>query len=97
VEMEAFLTSLAVERNVAASTQGQALAALLFLYREELGLEVPQQRDRPPFSAECPQVWRACTGRHRSSPTGRPVAAGCFPLDLQLIADVHPVSPWRRG
>ncbi len=31
-EVEAFLTHLAVERNVAASTQNQALAALLFPY-----------------------------------------------------------------
>ncbi len=30
-EVEAFLTYLAVERTVAASTQNQALAALLFL------------------------------------------------------------------
>ena len=37
-EVEAFLTHLAVERNVAASTQGQAKAALLFLYREVLNL-----------------------------------------------------------
>ena len=35
-EVEAFLTHLAVERNVAASTQNQALAALLFLYRHVL-------------------------------------------------------------
>lgn len=40
-EVEAFLTSLAVERNVAASTQSQALAALLFLYGEVLGIELP--------------------------------------------------------
>lgn len=33
-EIEAFLTSLAVDRNVAASTQNQALAALLFLYKD---------------------------------------------------------------
>jgi integron integrase len=33
----AFLTSLALERRVAASTQNQALAALIFLYREVLG------------------------------------------------------------
>ena len=32
--IQAFLTWLAVERNVAASTQNQALCALLFLYRE---------------------------------------------------------------
>ena len=35
-EVEAFLTHLAVEGNVAASTQNQALSALLFLYKEVL-------------------------------------------------------------
>ncbi|OGO40290.1 MAG: integrase, partial [Chloroflexi bacterium RBG_16_57_9] len=35
-EVEAFLTHLAVEGNVAASTQNQAFSALLFLYREVL-------------------------------------------------------------
>jgi integron integrase len=41
LELEAFLTHLAVERNVAASTQNQAKSALLFLYREVLELELP--------------------------------------------------------
>lgn len=41
VEVEAFLTTLAVRDKVAASTQGQALAALLFLYREVLKLQLP--------------------------------------------------------
>ena len=36
-EISAFLTHLAVNRNVAASTQNQALSALLFLYGEVLG------------------------------------------------------------
>jgi integron integrase len=40
-EVERFLTSLAVERNVAAGTQNQALAALLFLYRDVLDLDLP--------------------------------------------------------
>ncbi|MDP1572843.1 MAG: integron integrase [Pseudomonadota bacterium] len=40
-EVESFLTSLAVERNVTASTQNQALSALLFLYREVLGVDLP--------------------------------------------------------
>jgi len=40
VEIEAFLTHLAVERHVAASTQNQALSALLFLYKEVLRQEV---------------------------------------------------------
>lgn len=39
--VEAFLTDLAVGRKVSASTQNQALAALLFLYREVLGIELP--------------------------------------------------------
>jgi integron integrase len=40
-EVTAFLTSLAVQSQVAASTQNQALSALLFLYREVLGVELP--------------------------------------------------------
>jgi len=40
-EIEAFLTGLAVEGRVAASTQNQALASLLFLYREVLEVELP--------------------------------------------------------
>lgn len=40
-EIEAFLTHLAVERQVAASTQNQALAALLFLYQKVLRVELP--------------------------------------------------------
>jgi integron integrase len=39
-EIEAFLTHLAVEGHVAASTQNQALAALLFLYRDVLRQEL---------------------------------------------------------
>jgi len=40
-EVEAFLTHLAVNRNVAASTQNQALAAILFLYKEVLAIDLP--------------------------------------------------------
>lgn len=40
-EITRFLTALAVDRKVAASTQNQALGALLFLYRDVLDLEVP--------------------------------------------------------
>src|SRR2546425_5385630 len=40
-EVTSFLTSLAVRDKVAASTQNQALSALLFLYREVLGVELP--------------------------------------------------------
>jgi len=40
-EVTAFLTALAVERKVSASTQSQAKSALLFLYRRVLGVELP--------------------------------------------------------
>jgi len=36
-----FLTSLAVDQSVSASTQNQALSAILFLYREVLGADLP--------------------------------------------------------
>lgn len=40
-EVTAFLTHLAVTEQVAASTQNQAVAAILFLYREVLGVDLP--------------------------------------------------------
>ena len=39
--VEGFLTHLAVDDNVAASTQNQAKSALLFLYKEVLGITLP--------------------------------------------------------
>jgi integron integrase len=39
-EITAFLTHLAVDKNVAASTQNQALAAVLFLYKKVLNQEL---------------------------------------------------------
>ncbi len=40
-EISAFLSHLAVARNVSASTQNQALHAVLFLYKEVLRIELP--------------------------------------------------------
>jgi integron integrase len=40
IEIEEFLTHLAIEKKVAPSTQNQAFNALLFLYREVLGIDV---------------------------------------------------------
>lgn len=39
-EISAFLTHLAVSKNVTASTQNQALSALLFLYKQVLGVKL---------------------------------------------------------
>ena len=40
-EVEAFLSHLAVDRHVSSSTQNQAKAALLFLYKSVLGVDLP--------------------------------------------------------
>lgn len=44
-EVESFLTHLAVEGHVSAATQNQALSALLFLYKEVLGVDLPWLND----------------------------------------------------
>lgn len=62
--MESFLTYLAVERRVSASTQSQAKSALLFLYKEVLQEELPwlsgivraKQSRRLPLVLTAPEV-----------------------------------------
>jgi hypothetical protein len=48
-EVEQFLTWLATDRNVAASTHRQALPVLLYLYEKVLGHDLPwmQEIGRP--------------------------------------------------
>jgi integron integrase len=46
-EVKAFLTDLAVAKTVSAATQNQALAALLFLYKEVLNIDLPWLGDIP--------------------------------------------------
>lgn len=51
-DLEAFLTYLATQRHVSASTQNQALSAILFLYRKVLGeetkwIEPPERASGP--------------------------------------------------
>ena len=57
-ELRAFLTMLATERNVSVSTHNQALSALLFLYREVLGISLPWLLDlkRPGRARRIPAV-----------------------------------------
>jgi integron integrase len=57
-EVEGFLTMLATEKQVAPATHRQALNALLFLYRQVLGMELPwmQQIGRPPERKRIPVV-----------------------------------------
>lgn len=57
-EIEAFLNHLANDRDAAASTHNQALSALLFLYGEVLGVELPWlgDIDRPKRPRRLPVV-----------------------------------------
>jgi integrase len=57
-EFELFLNHLASERNVAASTHNQALSALLFLYGDVLGIELPWlgEIERPKRPSRLPVV-----------------------------------------
>lgn len=57
-QVEAFLTMLATERKVSASTHNQALSAVLFLYREVLNIELPWLNDihRPTSTRRIPSV-----------------------------------------
>ena len=75
-EVEQFLTHLAVDRNVAASTQNQALSAILFLYKEVLEKDIgwlddlerakrPARRPVVLTTAEVRDVLAHLEGRHR--------------------------------
>ena len=57
-QVESFLTMLATERKVSASTHNQALSALLFLYREVLEIDLPWLTDinRPTRTRRIPSV-----------------------------------------
>jgi integron integrase len=57
-EVEAFLNMLANERKVSASTHNQALSAILFLYREVLGIDLPWLNgvNRPAQKRRIPSV-----------------------------------------
>lgn len=57
-EVEAFLTHLATDRKVSASTHNQALSAILFLYREILDIELPWLNgiNRPAQKRRIPSV-----------------------------------------
>jgi len=74
VEIEAFLTHLAVEGNVSASTQNQALSALLFLYKHVLKKDLdyvnvvwakkPARLPEVLTQAEVQQLLKALSGTH---------------------------------
>lgn len=89
-QVEAFLSDLAVQRHVSASTQAQARSALLFLYKEVLRIELPWLSEvviaRP--SRRLPVVLTqgeaAALLRQMSGPTGL-VAALLYGTGMRLL------------
>ena len=69
-EIESFLTMMAVERKVSASTHRQALSALLFLYQRVFGVDLPWMDElaRPVPKKRIPVSGCAASRRRRRRP-----------------------------
>jgi integrase len=100
-EREQFLNHLAVQKEVAASTQNQALSALIFLYREVLGKEIgwmenlerAKRPERLPIvltETEVRNVLAHLEGRNWL------MAALLYGCGLRLM-DFHPIRAARLG
>jgi site-specific recombinase XerD len=81
-EVSAFLTHLAVKRQVAASTQNQALAALLFLYKNVLKEELPWLKnvERAKRPARFPLVLTRAEVKRLRASIKRPISVPVSPL-----------------
>src|SRR3954462_9553481 len=57
-EVQSFLSMLASERHASSSTHNQPLSAILFLYREVIGAELPwlEELNRPGYTRRIPTV-----------------------------------------
>ncbi|RZV36672.1 MAG: integron integrase [Chromatiales bacterium] len=89
-EVQNFLTHLAVERKVSASSQNQALSAILFLYKKVLGIDLPWMVDvvRAKRSRRMPVVLtRSEVQRVLSCMSGqkRLMASLCYGSGLRLV------------
>lgn len=93
-DVERFLSHLATDLHVAAATQNQALAALLFLYQQVLGITLPwltnlTRATRPtrlPTVLDRPEV--AALLQHLPHPT-RLIASLLYGSGLRLLESLH--------
>ncbi len=92
--VEQFLTDLAVKGNVAPSTQNQAKSALLFLYKEVLGVDLPwldgivSARRTPRLPVVLTQAETACLLDHMSGTTGL-VARLLYGTGMRILEGVR--------
>ena len=95
-EIEGFLTHLAVERTVAASTQNQAFAAILFLYQKVLQIELPNinalRARRPEWLAVVLAV-RVARDKREQPPTRR-MYYGTHPPECRMPPETIPALTW---
>jgi len=92
-EVTRFLNHLAVDRQVAAATQDQALSALLFLYREVLKSDLPwlDGLTRPKKPVRLPVVLTPSMRSGRCSPSS-PAFRGWSPV----CSTVRDCGCWKR-
>ena len=91
-EVEQFLSHLALDGGVAASTQNQAFAALLFLYRDVLGVPLTiseaavraKHRPRAPVVLTREEVWRVLDAFDTRARVPALVAALLYGAGLRL-------------
>ena len=86
-KVQAFLTHLAVKENVAASTQNQALSALLFLYRHSFATHLLESRRQRPEAM-------LRLSKRKDALRQRPVGSR---LPARLAGDRRIVLPHHRG
>lgn len=87
VEVETFLTHLAVNRRVAPSTQNVALAAILFLYQKVLEIDLPCLED----------VIRAKPRRRVPVVLNQVIVSTTFPLALRPVTAANAAANWSSG
>ena len=103
-EIEAFLSHLAVEGKVAASTQNHAFAAILFLYSKVLDIELPRldalrakRPERIPVVLSPDEV-RSVLGRMKGTPLLQAELLYGSGLRLPLTPNHSPrLSPGAKG
>jgi len=90
-EVEAFLSWLANRRGASASTHRQALAALVFLYKQVLGVDLPGQEEigRPRPAQRLPMVMSRMEVRQLLA-----AATGEYQLVFRLLYGKHCEDAW---
>src|ERR1043166_2031199 len=89
VDVAAFLTHLATDKRAASSTQGQALSALLFLYRDVLGRPLGNLGAVPRPNSDAV----ACRAEPRRGAGGTRPAPGALPSPWHLALCRRPPAP----